>query len=222
MCVRSSRSQQREMASRRALQVVLFGMPPFYCFPWKPLLNIAAGDRYEVAYDHFVVHHRTVVNVALHLVCMAAQLSGNFGLLAIVDAELTSALGMTGSRPCSAATAVMWVAHLAWSPAPLVYTACSAACIGAAYWAAPLLPPGERLALLLQCLFFAAIALALLLRSRSRVPGTALDGKVRRRALVPAAALARRTRDSCARCFLPRQFNFVHIRRRVGVLCFDL
>ncbi|RHY70040.1 hypothetical protein DYB30_006889 [Aphanomyces astaci] len=67
------------------LQAILFVSPQFYCYPWKPLLNAAIGDTYDVALKHFLVNHKTAPNLVLHCVCMAVQLLGNFCFLQTVD-----------------------------------------------------------------------------------------------------------------------------------------
>ena len=129
---------------------ILYAPGAFFFFPWKPVMQALGGDSYEVGYKHFRRDHSDPTNLCLHIVALAWQLLGNFGLLSTLDAQhvgdtirgLSPALGHMG-RPLSTVTAVLWVLTLVTSPAPPVCTATSAACIAVAYFVAPLLSPRE-------------------------------------------------------------------------------
>eukprot|EP00697_Spironema_sp_BW2_P016625 gnl/Spiro4/7993_TR4202_c0_g1_i1.p1 gnl/Spiro4/7993_TR4202_c0_g1~~gnl/Spiro4/7993_TR4202_c0_g1_i1.p1 ORF type:complete len:341 (-),score=46.84 gnl/Spiro4/7993_TR4202_c0_g1_i1:32-1054(-) len=70
-------------------QGLLYFCGPFFCFPWKPLVNRISGVDYSTAYSkHFRRDHSDPVNLALHAVCLVLQLWSNFALLAHIDALL--------------------------------------------------------------------------------------------------------------------------------------
>lgn len=84
------------------LQGILYSVPPFFQFPWKPVINHFIGARYDEAYRHFRRDHSNSVNLAAHTGCYVMQLVGNFSLMAAI-AEVFPAL-----RVLPTATAVVW------------------------------------------------------------------------------------------------------------------
>ncbi|OQR89373.1 hypothetical protein ACHHYP_06317 [Achlya hypogyna] len=137
-------------------QLVLFGSPQFYSFPWKPLLNAAIGDSYSVARAHFTPHHATRANLALHFLCMVVQLTGNFCLLALLDATLSD------GRPLSLATALLWSLHLLLG-ATTVPVSCNMSAVASiliAYATAPTLLEVPTVLTLVPVVAFCVVALA--------------------------------------------------------------
>ncbi|RLO13743.1 hypothetical protein DYB28_007817 [Aphanomyces astaci] len=140
------------------LQAILFVSPQFYCYPWKPLLNAAIGDTYDVALKHFLVNHKTAPNLVLHCVCMVVQLLGNFCFLQTVD----DILFPSRPRPLSILTAVTWIVYLLRRApsAPWWVQLASASSIAAAAAVAPsLVPHGEFVSLVLLATFLGVLLL---------------------------------------------------------------
>jgi hypothetical protein len=128
------------MQSFRLLQSVLFAFSSFFIYPWKPLLNYAFGDSYEVGYKvfspvcwffcflntaskHFREDHRTPLNLAAHCICLATQLLGNFGFLRTLEDVY-----LHETRLLSLSSGLFWVvALLLFAKAPFLvnFAACS-------------------------------------------------------------------------------------------------
>ena len=129
--------------------ILLYAPGAFFFYPWKPVMQALAGDRYDVGFAFFRRDHTDPTNLALHMVALAWQLLGNFGLLAAIDASLwPGRISLPGGfllpeRPLSYVTAISWVATLIFSPAPLDCSLSSAAAIVIAFTAAPRLAPHE-------------------------------------------------------------------------------
>jgi len=112
---------------------LLYAGGPFYAYPYKTLLNAANGAAYERAYAHFRRDHATGPNLAYHCLCLVFQLTGNFGLLAELDAKLGARFG-TEVPIMSLSTAAAWAVTLAaQSDAPLGVRLCSVLAIALAY-----------------------------------------------------------------------------------------
>ena len=122
------------------LQILLFSLGPFYVYPWKPIVNMFAGDSYKVSLKHFKEGHYGAVNLAGHFVCLFVQTFGNFGLLSIVDKRFVPQVVPGHDRLFSTLSAVIWGAYLATSPAPPVVTAGSIAALALAYFFGPQVP----------------------------------------------------------------------------------
>ena len=67
------------------LQCVLYCFGPFFCYPWKPFINLQFGTSYLLGFKHFWEQHRDYYNLAWHFVCLFYQLFCNFALLAAID-----------------------------------------------------------------------------------------------------------------------------------------
>lgn len=163
------------------LQVVLYAFGPFFCYPWKPVINALAGDKYGPAYKHFRRDHSHPVNLFLHAVCMVFQLVGNFQLLDAIDnssllqpiAQLSGA-----SRPLSLLTLISWCACLVFAPSPLLVTSLSIASLFAAYYTSPLLT-GPVLEYAITSVFSVALALGLFFcPPRTKVLSSKINVKV--------------------------------------------
>ncbi|KNC50574.1 uncharacterized protein AMSG_00735 [Thecamonas trahens ATCC 50062] len=125
-----------------ALQTLLYAPGPFYCYPWKPVVNALAGDGYATAYKHFRRDHRTAPNLALHMVCLVFQVLGNFALLDTLDNIVAPLLqGSPIARPIAAVTAAGWALALATAPAPFVCTLLAIATVAGGFWASPAIDP---------------------------------------------------------------------------------
>jgi hypothetical protein len=119
------------------LQGCLFAGGPFYFYPWKPVLNELHGDRYEVGYKHFRQGHRNAVNLSLHVVCLFAQVFGNFHLLYLLDKHFNLQFGSV--RFLSALSAVTWAGYVLPTQSPLWGRVASAAALAIAYLGSPLI-----------------------------------------------------------------------------------
>ena len=86
----------------------------FFCFPWKPLVCYASGADYRHGLAHFQRDHRHPVNLGIHILCLAIQVGGNFGLLAVLDAKI----GLSGDW-MAWATTTLWVGTFCTVPAPV-------------------------------------------------------------------------------------------------------
>lgn len=114
----------------------LYGPAPFFCYPWKPLLNSIYGGGYVKSYRHFRMQHMDGLNLALHCLCLFWQLSSNYALLQDLD-EVLMSLAKKLSLPVdqsshlvSRLTSLIWSVHLlATSPTPRVVKLASVACI---------------------------------------------------------------------------------------------
>ena len=139
-------------AAGRVSMAVLLGFGPFFAYPWKPLVNYLAGIPYAKAYRNFREQHTDSANLALHVVCLASQLAGNFGLLCALDLAVFPHLppafatghaeSPLGLRVFSLLTVAVWlITLLLTAGAPWAARLVSAACIACAYFASPLLHP---------------------------------------------------------------------------------
>ena len=95
----------------RLLQVLLFAPAPFFCYPWKPLLNAIFGDSYGPGIQHFRHGHYGRVNLALHCVALCVQVGGNVALLAAID----NAVVLPSSHP--AVVSLVEPAQVMWREA---------------------------------------------------------------------------------------------------------
>lgn len=120
------------------IAVLVYAPSAFYFYPWKPLLQYAVGDTYHAGYKFFRRDHSDPVNLCLHFVALSWQLCGNFGLLAAIDAAVTS-----WGRPISCFCAVSWILLLRGSPAPRACTHISTTAIVGAFGIAPFLGARE-------------------------------------------------------------------------------
>ena len=150
-----------------AASISLYAPGCFFFYPWKPLGHAAWSDSYATAYEHFRRDHSIGSNLALHIVALAWQLLGNFGLLTTLDSRLGLATAL-GIRPLSAATACMWATSLLLSPAPVLVSLQSSVAIALAYAAAPYLSPRE-LEIGMMCTFICTLILAALAYDRKPV-----------------------------------------------------
>lgn len=72
----------------KLLQVLLYGLGPFFAYPWKPIINALFGTSYINAYKHFYEGHKLKFNLLLHFVCLLFQVIGNFALLNAIDEKI--------------------------------------------------------------------------------------------------------------------------------------
>jgi hypothetical protein len=79
---------------RAISKCLLFSCGPFYCYPWKPLINEVAGVSYEVANKHFWAQHKDTYNLLWHVVCMFFQVWSNLSFLARIEGPLAAAVGV--------------------------------------------------------------------------------------------------------------------------------
>lgn len=146
------------------VQTLLYSAGPFFTYPWKPLLNVVAGDSYAVGYKHFRNDHTDPLNLGLHVVCLFFQVTGNFGFLwhlddALLQHQPTAVLGAW--RALSASSLVVWSLALALSPASFSCTALSVTCLVGAFLGAPWLAAhGPELEAAMLILFLAVLAAA--------------------------------------------------------------
>ena len=112
------------------------------CYPWKPFINFAVGDSFQIAYAHFRRDHATPLNLALHSVCLVGQLVANFGILGALDSFFFASPVIVQGwsiRPIAAATAALWAGTLLTCPVAFLVRVASAAAVAAAYFVAPLI-----------------------------------------------------------------------------------
>lgn len=98
---------------------LLYACGPFFCYPWKPIINEASGVSYDVAYKHFWAQHKDPLNLVWHFICLFFQLFGNFAFLAAIEGPTLDFLGVSAlsplrimGRPISALSAILWSATL--------------------------------------------------------------------------------------------------------------
>ena len=77
--------------STSIISSLVYAPGAFFFFPWKPAVQAYIGDTYEVGYKFFRRDHSEPTNVCLHLVALAWQLLGNFGVLNTLDAKMFGA-----------------------------------------------------------------------------------------------------------------------------------
>lgn len=126
-------------------QTLLYFFGPFFCYPWKPIINAITGESYETSYRYFRRDHSDATNLALHSICLVFQLLGNFILLDTIDGHLCSTtwahcMAYSFTRPISLLSVLAWSATVVTAPSPPVVTALSLASLWAAYTTAPLVP----------------------------------------------------------------------------------
>jgi hypothetical protein len=173
------------------LSVVLYTPGCFFFYPWKPFLQVFAGDTYETAYRHFRRDHSDATNLCLHLVALVWQLLGNFGMLAALDGMLRRlpTFAQTSDdawvetfppygRPLSTFTASMWILTLFLSPAPSAVTISSICGITSAFYVAPHLRPRE-LEMGMLGAFFVILILSGLVCERKTIKGAEAPSLVR-------------------------------------------
>lgn len=128
--------------STSIISSLVYAPGAFFFFPWKPAVQAYIGDTYEVGYKFFRRDHSEPTNVCLHLVALAWQLLGNFGVLTTLDAKMFGDNTLLSQiRPLSALTAMQWAALLVMSPAPHAVSTLSVLAIIGAYLSAPNLSP---------------------------------------------------------------------------------
>mmetsp|Transcript_16890 Transcript_16890/g.43101 ORF Transcript_16890/g.43101 Transcript_16890/m.43101 type:complete len:310 (+) Transcript_16890:26-955(+) len=145
------------------LQALLYAPGPFFCFPWKPLVNHLWGDAYKKAYSHFRRDHNTPANLALHFICLVFQVTTNFALLHHLDGMLASHLAPLEAVPLlSASTAVVWTGYLllASSPAPLIPRLLATFAVVGSFLSAPHLPHPLTVELAVMVMFAGVLVLA--------------------------------------------------------------
>jgi hypothetical protein len=120
----------------------VYAFGPFFCYPWKPIINFYKGDSYSVGYKHFYTQHKDPTNLAMHFVCLFFQLFGNFSFLSVLDKSLLPAIGLGdgSTKYLSLSSAGLWTALSVLAPSsncPLPVKLFSASAIAAAYRYAP-------------------------------------------------------------------------------------
>jgi hypothetical protein len=122
------------MIKNKISQSILYGMGPFFSYPWKPILNQVYGTTYEVAFEHFWQQHRNVYNLAWHFVCLFFQLFGNFGLLYEIDMKIIKEFNLGEEvRILSLLTSVLWILALIPNKCSIVIKLLSMSCIILSY-----------------------------------------------------------------------------------------
>lgn len=148
----------------------LYGYPPFFTHPLKPLWNLVAGPGYLDALSNFAADHQQPGNILGHVAILFVQVFANFALLAEGDSLLERAgaiakLPRGGSPtapwfgnvygPLSTASLVVWSGVLTLEPLraraasrpPLVVSLASVGTMFGAYLCRNVLRSGwERLA----------------------------------------------------------------------------
>jgi len=127
----------------RLTKAILYGGAPFFCWPYKPLLNAIEGKQYARAYAHFRRDHQDPLNLFYHCLCLVFQLAFNYSLLSEVGRGLSRRLRGDDKH-----------AHLL----PLVTTAA---------WSWTLLRTKEA-PFIVRCGSVGALALAYMLRDKIR------------------------------------------------------
>ena len=98
------------MSTGDLTKIVLYAGAPFFCYPYKPILNQVSGSSFHVAYKHFRRDHATSQNLGFHFLCLIFQLTYNFSLLGELDDLLRNVIKIKHS--VSFCTASMWIATL--------------------------------------------------------------------------------------------------------------
>jgi hypothetical protein len=119
-------------------QVILYAFGPFFCYPWKPIINTFGGSSYPTGYKHFWLQHQDPFNLLWHFICLIYQIIGNFSLLNLVDQYLFTA--SSDARWLSKITALGWILYLGTTQkCPAIARISSVISIGLAYHFVPLL-----------------------------------------------------------------------------------
>lgn len=108
------------------VQTILYAPAPFFCYPWKPIVNIVYGGGYQKSYKLFRMQHMNGANLFMHCLALLWQISSNYALLAELDkfcAPLAKTLGIPqashGGWLVTRCTTLVWCAHLlGTSPTP--------------------------------------------------------------------------------------------------------
>jgi hypothetical protein len=79
--------------TRAVSKCLLFSCGPFFCYPWKPIVNEIQGVEYTVANKHFWQQHKDTWNLLWHVVCLFFQLWSNFAFLSAAEPLLLQWLG---------------------------------------------------------------------------------------------------------------------------------
>jgi hypothetical protein len=162
---------RRSLGARLSLSLLLvFG--PFYFYPWKPLVHWGSFLPYATAFRNFREQHTDTANLALHMICLLSQLTGNFGLLCALDVKLMQhihppykVLDPTlplGLRAISLFSAGLWLIVLLCTPTAGVVKCVAVLLLAAVYIIAPLLHPVMVETGTYALFLFTAIACALL------------------------------------------------------------
>ena len=136
------------------LKFTLYTPGTFFSYPLKPLFNALEGSSYKRSYAHFRRDHSDNFDLFLHILALAFQLTGNYGLLHQLDilagtdtigaakpskgalacqAHATSAARTGGVGLMTGLTTAAWAAGLANTPAPTPVKAASFASLAVAY-----------------------------------------------------------------------------------------
>ena len=114
----------------QVLHVIIYTCGTFYALPAKNLLVLASSASFRRSYHHFRRDHSDPLNLAIHLGCLVAQLLGNFGLLALLDA-------LCGTQQLiSLSTAAVWITTIvvgAGKDMPWSVGVLTVACIAGGY-----------------------------------------------------------------------------------------
>lgn len=89
-------------------QAALYAPGPFFCFPWKLLINSAYGSNYDAGFKHFWMQHKDYWNLTWHLVCLIFQLVGNIKFLCLAESYVFGA----HSTIITAFSLVCWASYL--------------------------------------------------------------------------------------------------------------
>ena len=169
--------------SRVLSKSLLYACGPFFCYPWKPIINEMSGVPYDVAYKHFWAQHKDPLNLVWHFVCLFFQLFANFAFLAAIEGPALDFLGVSAlsplrimGRPISALSAILWSAILivprvtskGTQDCPFVAKVASVIAIATAYKHAPFVS-GVDIEIYGMIAFFIAWIISLFTR-KSKVP----------------------------------------------------
>ena len=112
-------------------QMILYCFGPFFCYPWKPIINLKFGTTYSIGFKHFWEQHRDVYNLAWHFVCLFYQLFCNFAFLAAIDEYIIQTYNLsTELRWFSIISAGLWILTLLFTrKCPIVIRIVSSVCI---------------------------------------------------------------------------------------------
>lgn len=98
---------------RRALsKCLLFSFGPFFCYPWKPIVNENAGVSYYIANKHFWQQHKDTYNLLWHCVCLFFQLWSNFALLERLDAPVLAVINIFNRQETNLLIEWRWISFV--------------------------------------------------------------------------------------------------------------
>eukprot|EP00756_Hemistasia_phaeocysticola_P061129 Hpha_TRINITY_DN4626_c0_g1::TRINITY_DN4626_c0_g1_i1::g.97023::m.97023 len=116
-----------------ALAVLMYFGGPFFCYPYKPILQGVYGRAgYDRAYEHFARDHNLPLNLGLHTLALVWQAVSNFAFLHRLE-ELFPALAGGGRPSLSQVTAALWCGILSQQPAPVAARLAAVAAVIGAY-----------------------------------------------------------------------------------------